>query len=367
MTTHVAEDILPGHPDRLADAVAESIVDLAIARDEDALVGVEVGVHRGVCFLTGRVAAGREALALAEVEAAARARYAEAGYRGPWGIDLRVENDLDLGPLAADERGIRRYSDDQSIVVGHASGSAATGHLPPAVWLARRLRLRFTELRESHADRLGPDGKVLVRITEAGGRFAWERCNVALHHAEGVGYEELHRLALAAIGAALPELDSALPGLADSWGLDVLRVNGAGDFSCGGPRGDNGLSGKKLAVDLYGPQVPLGGGALCGKDPHKVDRIGALCARELALLLRDATGARATTVWLSYVPGLDRPDGVVAEVDGASWSAADIAAAVSVPSLAIPDAFDRLGLARVSWLDAMRRGYFGGAASWEPR
>lgn len=363
--THVAEDILPGHPDRLADAVAESIVDLAIARDPDALVGVEVGVHRDTCFVTGRVATGGAPLAITAIEEAVRARYVEAGYRGRWTITPRVTSDLALDVLGEDERGIRRYSDDQSIVVGHASGSEATGHLPPAVWLARRLRLRLSALRATHDDALGPDGKVLVRISEQRGRFAWERCNISLQHAEGVGYEELHHLVLAALEGGLGELDAALPGLAASWHLNALRLNGAGDFSCGGPRGDNGLSGKKLAVDFYGPAAPIGGGALCGKDGHKVDRLGALCARDLAVRLRLATGAQRATVWLSYVPGLDRPDDIIAEVDGTTLGEAALARTITLPSLAIADAFDRLRLGRVSWLAAVRAGYFGNGSAWE--
>lgn len=362
---HLAEDILPGHPDRLADAVAESIVDLAVARDPDALVGVEVGVHRDDCFITGRVAASGAPLTLEGIEEAVHARYAEAGYRGTWTIAPRVISDLVLDPLGPDERGIRRYSDDQSVVVGHASGSEATGYLPPAVWLARRLRERLSALRNDHDDVLGPDGKVLVRLREEGGRFHWERCNIALQHAAGVGYEELHRLVLGSVEGCLGGLDGVLPGLADSWRLEALRLNGAGDFSCGGPHGDNGLSGKKLAVDFYGPTVPLGGGALCGKDGHKVDRIGALCARELAVRLFVATGARGATVWLTYVPGLDRADAIVAQVDGVPLGEAALANTIAVPSLAIPDAFDRLGLSSVSWLATLRAGYFGNARQWE--
>jgi hypothetical protein len=111
----------------------------------------------------------------------------------------------------------------------------------------------------------------------------------------------------------------------------VLYLNGAGDFSCGGTFGDNGLSGKKLVVDGYGPSVPIGGGALCGKDPHKVDRLGALAARQLAVrLVRDA-GAGSARVMLGWLPGAQGPDTVYAVVDGDHWPEARIRAAVTVP------------------------------------
>ncbi|MDQ3624384.1 MAG: methionine adenosyltransferase domain-containing protein [Verrucomicrobiota bacterium] len=85
-----------------------------------------------------------------------------------------------------------------------------------------------------------------------------------------------------------------------------LHLNGAGDFCQGGPHGDNGLSGKKLVIDHYGPSVPIGGGALCGKDPHKVDRCGALRARQLAKsLVRQ--GASEAKVVLGWAPGEEAP------------------------------------------------------------
>ena len=73
-----------------------------------------------------------------------------------------------------------------------------------------------------------------------------------------------------------------LKGTASTFTMNKLILNGAGEFTIGGPEGDNRLSGKKLVIDHYGPGVPIGGGALCGKDPHKVDKCGALRARQLA-------------------------------------------------------------------------------------
>jgi len=116
----------------------------------------------------------------------------------------------------------------------------------------------------------------------------------------------------------LAELEArGLSGISDL-PLENFILNGAGDFIVGGPEGDNGLSGKKLAVDFYGPEVPIGGGAICGKDPHKVDVAGAFRARELALRLLVGTsvplvrghagrvtlpGWSAVTVRLGWTPG----------------------------------------------------------------
>jgi S-adenosylmethionine synthetase len=100
------------------------------------------------------------------------------------------------------------------------------------------------------------------------------------------------------------------------WPLPDIEVNGAGMFVCGGPSGDNGLTGKKLVVDAYGPGVPIGGGAWSGKDFFKVDRLGGMAARRIAIeSLLESTASEAT-VTLSYLPGGDRPARVDLLLDG---------------------------------------------------
>ncbi len=378
MTLLLAEDVLPGHPDRVADAIAESIVDEALRIDPDALVGVEVAVHRDSVFVTGRVAVrprmfpavpieaeGEECLDKRRLKWIVHAAFQSAGYTGGWAFPPRVTRDLDIGDLDPEERAIRGFSDDQNICVGHAAGSEATGFLPPAVHAVRRVRVALTRLRDVNPRTLGPDGKVLVGIDRDGDTFRWRLCNVALQHADGVGYEELHRLALPVLAAEARALDGALPGLAESWDASLVRLNGAGNFSCGGTHGDNGLSGKKLAVDHYGSGVPIGGGALCGKDPHKVDRVGALIARQLAVRIVRDTGAPQATVTLCYLPGLAEPAFVVAEVGNEQWDLNRIRAAIAVPDLGIEATFQRLELARVKWANELREGYFGNGKPWE--
>jgi S-adenosylmethionine synthetase len=97
-----------------------------------------------------------------------------------------------------------------------------------------------------------------------------------------------------------------LEGADSTLAIDKLILNGAGEFAIGGPEGDNGLSGKKLVIDHYGPGVPIGGGALCGKDPRKVDKCGALRARQLAKKLI-GRGVEEARVVLGWAPGGDAP------------------------------------------------------------
>ena len=178
--------------------------------------------------------------------------------------------------------------------------------------------------------------------------------------------EELHHLVVPELAAEARALEATLPGTGASFDPDRVRLNGVGDFSCGGPLADNGLSGKKLVVDHYGPGVPIGGGALCGKDPHKVDRAGALAARQLAVRLVAGGHARSVTVWLGWLPGRETPDVVAARADQAWWDAGRLAGAIPMPDLSLEGIVARLELAAVRWGDVAAAGYFGDPARpWE--
>ncbi len=368
----LAEDVLPGHPDRLADGIAEAIVGQALSAQPEALVGVEVGVHRHSVFVTGRVAATRRASAAnmgwpvtVDLTELVGRVYRDAGYGGPWEQKPRILADLDVDYLRDPERDIRRFSDDQSVTVGHACGGPATGFLPPAAFAARAFRTALQQAQRASSDALGPDGKVLVALERQGGRFRLRRLCASIQHKEGLSAERQHRLVLPALERAAAELEAALPGLESSWSGDVVRLNGAGDFSVGGPHGDNGLSGKKLAVDHYGPGVPIGGGALCGKDPHKVDRVGALRARQVAVrLVRDA-GLPEATVWLAWQPGREAPDEVCARSGARFLDREAIGRLVPIPDLSIQASFRELELGRVDWRRVLRDGYFGTGQAWE--
>lgn len=305
-----AEYVSPGHPDRLADAIAEGLVTEALKKRPDALVGVEVAVHRDLVFIDGRIAAGTTPV---DKHRIVRDAYTAAGYGGAWIPDpqkLRIFNDLCEEALPELESDIRPFSDDQNIVIGHACGTAATNHLPAAHWIAGELGRRlFRVVREDERLRetFGPDFKILTSIRERNGEVTWERLVLSILHRPGLPQEAQHRLLLPRVTEILSDLEKGgLGGVFSTFHPRKLLLNGAGEFAVGGPEGDNGLSGKKLVIDHYGPSVPIGGGALSGKDPHKVDKCGALRARQLAKhLVRN--GAEEATVTLGWAPGGDAP------------------------------------------------------------
>lgn len=304
---HAAEYVLPGHPDKLCDAIADALVDEAARHERRALCGVEVAVHRNAVFITGRIGC-REAQAI-DVAALVRSVYSSAGYGGEWGPapqDLRVRTDLCLCPLQDGEAQFRAIADDQSIVVGHAVDLPATNYLPPEHWLARRLAGRLVELRCQRPELgLGPDGKVAVVLEEEGPFLRLAALSVSLQQAVGSPEVELHRAVREVAEAELRALAAQMPNLAKRL-PEAVVVNGAGNFAVGGPEGDNGLAGKKLVVDAYGPRVPIGGGALSGKDLYKSDRAGALLARRMAKAVVLAGVARACTATLAFFPGDER-------------------------------------------------------------
>jgi S-adenosylmethionine synthetase len=306
-----AEFVFPGHPDKLCDAIADSLVAEAIRRERRALVGVEVAVNRKRVFVTGRIAC-RDATTI-DVEQTVRDVYRSAGYGDGWypsPEEVVVEADLCLGPLEEGEAEFRELSDDQAICVGYANNLPQTNHLPVEHWLAGRLARRLYAVRTVNpALQLGPDGKVLVVVREEGASWVLEDFSCSLQQRSKADDVALHRAVRLAIGEELERLAAELPGLSSAL-PEQMTVNGAGAFEVGGPEGDNGLSGKKLVMDAYGPRVPIGGGAWSGKDFFKADRAGGLHARRLAKFVVQLGLASEARVTLQWFPG-DREARVV--------------------------------------------------------
>jgi len=299
--TFAAEFVFPGHPDKICDAIADALVVQAWQREERALVGVEVAVHRNHVYVTGRIAC-LDASSI-DVDAVVHEVYRSAGYGNGWypaPEDLVVQADLCLGPLEEGEAAFRDLSDDQAICIGYANDLAATNHMPVEQWLVTHLARRLYDLRLQAPELgLGPDGKVLILIRQEGQTWSMTAFSCSLQQRTSADDVALHRAVRLAVTDALQKLSMQLPGLSPKL-PEQLTVNGAGAFEVGGPEGDNGLSGKKLVMDAYGPQVPIGGGAWSGKDFFKADRAGGMHARRLAKLivrLGLATEARVTLHW----------------------------------------------------------------------
>ena len=367
-----AEAVASGHPDKICDAIADLLVEEAAHQEPRALVGVEVAVHRDRVFITGRIAGTQ--LAIADIEQIVRNRYAHIGYGDSWGPhpeSLTIVCDLDLGPLVPGEADFRAVSDDQSICTGYAVDSPATGWMPPEHWLALTIIKRLEQLRRTQpALRLGPDAKAAVLCLERPGQpMGLEAATVSVQQKVGADEIATRRAVIEAVRAAMASAAGVFQIPADL--ADRVLVNGAGNFECGGPKGDNGLSGKKLVVDAYGPRVPIGGGALSGKDFFKVDRAGAIAARRLATSIVRSGATREVLVELLWQPG-DR-EARVAAVTGAHGEAINPAPWLHLVDFTLegngnrwPRQFGPSGWGdRLS--DVATVGHFGSGQPWEPQ
>lgn len=310
------EVVSPGHPDKLADAIADSITGSIISAciSPFSLVGIEVATALNKVFITGRIATkdlGKRSSRSINIGFMVEKVYEKAGYgRSPSGYvwaPLPDEIEIDETGLIRDvliegEKDIRQLSDDQSITVGYAVNSPETNYIPRAQWLAWRLMEEIRSLTKDR-DKFGPDAKIMTEVESSNNRWKLTGLVCSMQHIPDIDWSELHSTVYQGLENVKRKFRKESVGCE----IDVeninLIINGHGDFSTGGPMGDNGLSGKKLVMDAYGPMVPIGGGAYSGKDPHKVDRIGPVLARELALRSVLENNLSDETVSLTWAPG----------------------------------------------------------------
>lgn len=323
-TREFAEYVSPGHPDRLADAIAESIVEAsaigpngAIISDSKSLVGVEVAVHENVVFIDGRVALDKRIGKSLDFRKIAQQVYRNAGYGKFWNPapeELEVITRICEEALPNREEDIRPFSDDQNIVMGYATSNKLTNGLPVAHFLALSIGAKLKDFQKENSHKFGPDFKLLVDISMEGETIIWNNLTISILHTPRMDYSLQFGEILKGLEKILEDLENqGFLGIKSNFDPHKLILNGAGEFSTGGPLADNGLSGKKLVIDHYGPSVPIGGGAMVGKDPWKIDRSGQLRARQLAKRLAKQ-GYYDAKVTLTWSPGRAEPSSIIAQV-----------------------------------------------------
>ncbi len=358
-----AESVTEGHPDKVADYVADSILDAHLALDPGARVACEV-----LCKASHVVVAG-EITSSAGIDAAAVVRQAvrDAGYGEATGV-FRADT-LELvylvsaqGREIAEAVGRREALEvgagDQGIMVGYATDETPE-LMPLPQLLAHRIALGLAEDRKSGAvPWLLPDGKAQVSVEYDGLEPAEVRTVlVSTQHRHGTERALIERYVR----------DELLPRALGRWHSPeiAILVNPAGTFVQGGPEADCGLTGRKCVMDAYGPLPPHGGGSFSGKDPSKVDRSGAYFARFVARRIVRRGLARRAQVQVAYAIG--RPLPLALDVD--TFGTGDRAAA-----LGFARAFDfrpgaiieRLRLRRPIYRLTTNYGHFGRPGfSWE--
>lgn len=310
----MSEVVLPGHPDRFCDQVADAVVAECYQADPRAYCQVEVSAWCDQVFLTGGLVT-RAPLAR-DLASIVRAVGRDIGYVATNAIDAdRYQVHDHVCQRREDPRTWTDHVNDQCIAVGWAGYDEKVAWLPPEHFLAHRLGAALaTSCASGRLRGQGPDGKLLVRVRENANAWQVEHVLVTLQQLPDVALLHL----TACIVDDLRDAWAALRGRDRRWATPFeeieLMVNPNGVLLNGGSDGDNGQTGRKLAVDYYGPRVPIGGGALSGKDLSHIDRAGAYAARQAAVQAV-RSGAGTCKVVVAYAPNRDEPLDVVYEMD----------------------------------------------------
>ena len=213
----------------------------------------------------------------------------------------------------------RTWSDkvnDQCIVVGWAGYDESTHYLPPEHYLSHVFREALTDscLSGCLAGE-GPDGKLMVRLREQSAAWEVEHVLVTLQQKESTAFADLCSSVEQTLARAYNNVRGNGRRWTTPWQDIELFINPNGPLINGGSDGDNGQTGRKLAMDFYGPRVPIGGGALSGKHLSHIDRIGAYAAREAAVRAV-RSGASECLVRVAWTPNIMQPLDVCYEMVG---------------------------------------------------
>ena len=367
-----SESVTEGHPDKIADAISDSVLDALLKEDPRSRVAVETMITTGQVHIAGEVTTE----AYADIPAIVRDRILDIGYDSSkkgfdgasCGVSVSIGSqspDIAQGVDDAYEHRAEGDSDpldrqgagDQGLMFGYACDETPE-LMPLPIALAHRLAKRLARVRrDGTVPYLRPDGKTQVTVEYVDHRpIRLDTVVVSSQHAGDIDIETLLKPDIAEHVIA-PEV--AGTGI-DSDGYRLL-VNPTGRFEIGGPMGDAGLTGRKIIVDTYGGMARHGGGAFSGKDPSKVDRSAAYAVRWVAKNVVAAGLARRCEVQVAYAIGKAQPVGLFVETFGTgSVSDQEIQDAVAVVFDLRPAAIIRdLDLLRPIYAQTAAYGHFG--------
>lgn len=279
-----AESVTPSHPDKVCDQISDAVLDACLTSDPSARSAIEVVGGHGLIHITGELTT----TAVIDVEQIAREVYRDCGYTDDVSVTQKVVTQSPEIKAGVDTEG----AGDQGIMVGYATSETAE-RMPLEVVLARKLTKAMGK-RDGKAQVTTRDGTVVKIVT-------------SVCEQDGVSDEALHEILQTDVAQHIQDELTV---------EDVWLQNPNGRWTVGGFAADTGLTGRKLAVDNYGPDIPIGGGAFSGKDATKVDRSAAYMARKIAVEYLIARGAREVFVRLAYAIGVAEPVMAAVTVDG---------------------------------------------------
>jgi len=311
-----SESVTEGHPDKLCDQVSDAVLDALLEQDPQARVACETATTNGLVLVMGEITTS----GYVDINKLVRKTIVDIGYDSSvkgfdghtCGVITSISEqspDISQGVNNSDPRNIG--AGDQGMMIGFACRETPE-FMPLTISLAHRLTRRLAEVRKTGLlPWVWPDGKsqVTVEYDEHWNPIQVDTVVISTQHAPDVEDQEfittqVKKHVIEPVAGPLLSKDV------------IIHVNPTGRFVIGGPRGDAGLTGRKIIVDTYGGVARHGGGAFSGKDPTKVDRSGAYAARWVAKTIVAAGLASRCEFMLSYAIGVAHPTSIGVETFG---------------------------------------------------
>jgi S-adenosylmethionine synthetase len=312
-----SESVTMGHPDKVADHISDAVLDAMLEQDRQSRVACETMVTTGLVVVAGEITSR----AVVDIPQVVRDTIKKIGYTDPdMGFDYencavmvtlgKQSPDIAMGVEEDVSRHKEQGAGDQGLMFGYAC-KETPALMPMPIQLAHEITLRLERMRRSgKLPWLRPDGKSQVTVEYENGKP--QRIHtvvVAAQHAPTISRRRLRKEIIEKI--VLPVLPKRL--------VDrhiVYHINPTGRFVTGGPKGDCGLTGRKIIVDTYGGRGSHGGGCFSGKDPSKVDRSASYMARYIAKNVVAAGLADTCEIQLSYAIGVAEPISILVDTEG---------------------------------------------------
>src|SRR5512140_2946480 len=312
-----SESVSEGHPDKVADQISDAVLDAILKQDKTSRVAAETLVKDNLVVLAGEITTG----ARVNYNDVVRRTVNRIGYNDPAiGFDTHTctvivaygEQSKDIAQGVDEGKGLDldQGAGDQGLMFGYACDETPQ-LMPLPIYLSHRLVERQSELRrDGRLPWLRPDAKSQVTIRYVDGKPDMiDTVVLSTQHGPGMTHKQIEEAVIEQI--TKPVLPTQLIK-----GQIKYLVNPTGAFEIGGPKGDCGLTGRKIIVDTYGGSAPHGGGAFSGKDPSKVDRSAAYAARYVAKNVVAAGLASRCQIQVSYAIGVARPTSVMVTTFG---------------------------------------------------
>jgi len=312
-----SESVSEGHPDKVADQISDAVLDAILAQDKTSRVAAETLVKDNMVVLAGEITTG----ARVNFSEVVRKTVKRIGYNDPTiGFDTHTctvivaygeqSKDIALGVDEGKGLDLDQGAGDQGLMFGYACDETPS-LMPLPIYLAHRLVERQSEIRrDGRLSWLRPDAKSQVTIKYVDNKpDSIETVVLSTQHQPGLTHKQIEEAVIEQI------IKPVLPKNLIKGQIKYL-VNPTGSFEIGGPKGDCGLTGRKIIVDTYGGSAPHGGGAFSGKDPSKVDRSAAYAARYVAKNVVAAGLATRCLVQVSYAIGVAKPTSVMVTTYG---------------------------------------------------